>query len=175
MYIHIFISVFLGLFGLTRRNGPFNVALQEAIRKRARFGKAHLVSSAMDAPKEVIFVFLTFFSSFIKSEFETIFQTATLEYEEYENHQYIANNNNLGVVRTFQDKIYVSVPRWRNGVPFTLNTLQDTKLRAFPDTASNKIDDCEALQNVVAIGNVQLYFNSKTILTNLNCHQAVIN
>ena len=98
----------------------------------------------MDAPKEVIFVFLTFFSSFIKSELETIFQTATLEYEEYENHQYIANNNNLGVVRTFQDKIYVSVPRWRNGVPFTLNTLQDTKLRAFPDTASNKIDDCEA-------------------------------
>lgn len=119
----------------------------------------------MDAPKEVIFVFLTFFSSFIKSELETIFQTATLEYEDYKNHQYIADNNNLGVVRTFQDKIYVSVPRWRNGVPFTLNTLQDTKLRAFPDTASNKIDDCEALQNVVTIGNVQLYFNSKTILT----------
>ena len=119
----------------------------------------------MDAPKEVIFVFLTFFSSFIKSELETIFQTATLEYEDYENHQYIADNNNLGVVRTFQDKIYVSVPRWRNGVPFTLNTLQDTKLRAFPDTASNKIDDCEALQNVVTIGNVQLYFKSKTILT----------
>ena len=119
----------------------------------------------MDAPKEVIFVLLAFFSSFIKSELETIFQTATLEYEDYENHQYIADNNNLGVVRTFQDKIYVSVPRWRNGVPFTLNTLQDTKLRAFSDTASNKIDDCEALQNVVTIGNVQLYFNSKTILT----------
>ena len=106
----------------------------------------------MDALRKVIFLFLTFFSSLIKSDLETIFQGATLEYQDYENHQYIAENNNLGVVRVFQGKIYVSVPRWRNGVPSTLNILQDAKLRAFPNKASNKIDNCEGLQNVVAIG-----------------------
>ena len=106
----------------------------------------------MDARRKVIFLFLTFFSSLIKSDLETIFQGATLEYQDYENHQYIAENNNLGVVRVFQGKIYVSVPRWRNGVPSTLNILQDAKLRAFPNKVSNKIDNCEGLQNVVAIG-----------------------
>ena len=125
--------------------------MPEVIRKRGRKRESPF-SKLNGRPKESYLFVPHIFLSLIKSDLETIFQGATLEYQDYENHQYIAENNNLGVVRVFQGKIYVSVPRWRNGVPSTLNILQDAKLRAFPNKVSNKIDNCEGLQNVVAIG-----------------------
>ena len=81
---------------------------------------------------------------------ETLFEWSKLEYvEEYDN--YITENNILGNVRWHKDVFYVCVPRWRNGVPATLNTVDasTSKLRPFPNLASNKVGQCEtALQNV---------------------------
>ena len=51
-----------------------------------------------------------------------IFQWSKLEYmEDYDN--YIAENNILGNVRNYKDKFFICIPRWRDGVPATLNTL----------------------------------------------------
>ena len=41
--------------------------------------------------------------------------------EDYDN--YIAENNILGNVRNYKDKFFICIPRWRDGVPATLNTL----------------------------------------------------
>ena len=58
--------------------------------------------------------------------------------EDYDD--YNAENNILGNVRSFKDTFYICIPRWRDGVPATLNTLEksDTKLRPFPSLVANQ-------------------------------------
>ena len=79
-----------------------------------------------------------------------------MEYtEDYED--YIAENNILGNVRSHNDQLYICIPRWRNGVPATLNKLANlsdgsSKLTPFPSLEANKVGNChKALQNVAAI------------------------
>ena len=59
----------------------------------------------------------------------------------------------------------MAVPRWRDGVPSTLNTISVTiskkaqrnekrlapKLKPFPNLAANIVGDCKAMQNVAAL------------------------
>ncbi len=57
---------------------------------------------------------------------ETLYEWSNLEYiEDYED--YIMENNVLGNVRNYKNDFYVCVPRWRNGVPATLNILASSR------------------------------------------------
>ena len=68
-------------------------------------------------------------------------------------------------MRHYDSTLYVAVPRWRDGVPSTLNTISVTiskkaqrnekrlapKLKPFPNLAANIVGDCKAMQNVAAL------------------------
>lgn len=99
-----------------------------------------------------LFIILSAFGNvIIANTIETLYQWSTLEYiEDYNG--YIPSENILGNVRSFRGDFYICVPRWRDGVPSTLNVLQGQKLRPFPDLQSNEVGNCEkGLQNVAAL------------------------
>jgi hypothetical protein len=103
-------------------------------------------------------IFLLCLTSSAQGEFETLIEWQRLEFTEFDD--YVVENNIIGNVRVYGDEAFVTVPRWRNGVPSTLNSLNlahlnnvlsPPKLRPFPDLPSNRVGNCNALQNVAAI------------------------
>ena len=107
----------------------------------------------------------TTFSETLK--IETLFSWDVLKFDLKQNQQtarkikYVEKNNILGNVRLYKDTIYVSVPRYLEGVPATLNTIKTSKrkindasspiLHPFPSLEDNLIGDCTSLQNVLAL------------------------
>lgn len=89
----------------------------------------------------------------VKSEpsLQTLHQWSQLTYDQdYDNFK--PENNILGNVRSYKSNLYVSVPRWRDGVPSTLNVLQENgKLRPFPNLDLNQVGPCQNLQNVASL------------------------
>ena len=72
-----------------------------------------------------------------------------------DNGDYIVENNIITGIKLYKDHVYVTVPRWRHGVPSTLNRVVDLPavgdgpvLEPFPDWDSNTIGDCNAFQYV---------------------------
>ncbi|XP_069111229.1 protein yellow-like [Argopecten irradians] len=69
-----------------------------------------------------------------------------------ESGEYIPNNNIIVGTKTYGDEVYVTVPRWRLGVPSTLNRVVvkngSSVLQAFPSWEMQTIGDCRALQYV---------------------------
>lgn len=64
---------------------------------------------------------------------------------------YIVENNLIAGLKVFEDTVYVTVPRWKDGVPSSLNTLIQTSegdfiMRPFPSWEMNKKGDCNAVQ-----------------------------
>jgi hypothetical protein len=109
---------------------------------------------------------------------ETILSWNKLEFDLNVNEQqkkdsikYIHENNLLGNVRKYNNFFYISVPRYQDGVPATLNIVEQSieqkvgvddnnmnkkvtnspKLRPFPSLKENLIGDCTSLQNVFAL------------------------
>ncbi|XP_060086134.1 protein yellow-like [Ylistrum balloti] len=68
------------------------------------------------------------------------------------NEEYIVNNNIISGMKVYDGNVYVTVPRWRRGVPSTLNKIVasngESILQAFPSWEMQKIGDCRALQYV---------------------------
>lgn len=76
-----------------------------------------------------------------------------------EHFEYIATNNYLATVKFWKDKMYLTIPRWKDGVPVTLGVTSATpvknetapKLKPFPDDDMQKLDNCYAFQLVNSI------------------------
>ena len=83
-------------------------------------------------------------------------------------YQYIPSNNMITGIKLWKGKMYVSIPRWKNGVPVTLAVtpaqpesadyfgpdglmsinITDPKLNPYPNWEMQELGDCNALQFV---------------------------
>lgn len=71
---------------------------------------------------------------------------------------YIAANNFVTSVKFWKDKMYLTLPRWKDGVPVTLGVTSAEpvnstapKLEAFPNWSMQKLGDCWAFQLVHSV------------------------
>ncbi|KAJ1526935.1 hypothetical protein ONE63_008483 [Megalurothrips usitatus] len=70
--------------------------------------------------------------------------------------QYIPDNNALAGVKVWRDRMFLSVPRWKEGVPATLASVpaqprggsNAPRLEPFPGWEWQELGNCSALQNV---------------------------
>ncbi|XP_044745226.1 protein yellow-like [Coccinella septempunctata] len=101
----------------------------------------------------------------VKRDFEVIHEWQYLNYTwptfwtynyALSNFQYIPENNAPTGIKIYGGKIFLSVPRFRPGIPVTLayvsmideGTRSNERLRPFPNWELNINKDCEALQSV---------------------------
>lgn len=97
--------------------------------------------------------------------FQVVFQWNTIDViwpsEEKQNYatehgDYISANNFIAGIKFWKGKMYLTVPRWKNGVPVTLGVTSATvvngntapKLEAFPNWDMQEVGDCNAFQLV---------------------------
>lgn len=97
--------------------------------------------------------------------FQVVFQWNTIDViwpsEEKQNYatehgDYIPANNFIAGIKFWKGKMYLTVPRWKSGVPVTLGVTSATvvngntapKLEAFPNWDMQEIGDCKAFQLV---------------------------
>lgn len=97
--------------------------------------------------------------------FQVVFQWNTIDViwpsEEKQNYatehgDYIPANNFIAGVKFWKGKMYLTVPRWKSGVPVTLGVTSATvvngntapKLEAFPNWDMQEVGDCNAFQLV---------------------------
>ena len=69
------------------------------------------------------------------------------------NGSFIVQNNLMAGIKVFKGRVFVTVPRWRDGVPSTLNEVVQSDVRGhvlkpFPDWSWQTIGDCDVLQYV---------------------------
>lgn len=77
-------------------------------------------------------------------------------YHAVKDENYVEKNNVLSGIKHWKDNMYLTIPRWRSGVPVTLATTpsepvdKDTapKLQPYPSWDMQKIGDCSAFQFV---------------------------
>ena len=66
---------------------------------------------------------------------------------------YVPHNNVLAGIKIYKNTTYVTVPRWKHGVPSTLNkvvwhTGHDPRLQPFPSWKMQELGNCDSLQYV---------------------------
>ncbi|EZA61730.1 hypothetical protein DMN91_004410 [Ooceraea biroi] len=100
--------------------------------------------------------------------FQVIFEWKTIDFEWPSDEQrqyallrgdYVPANNFPSTVKFWKDKMYITLPRWKDGVPVTLavtsakpiNSTTAPKLEAFPSWGKQKLGDCSAFQLVHSI------------------------
>ncbi|KAK2576270.1 hypothetical protein KPH14_005636 [Odynerus spinipes] len=103
--------------------------------------------------------------SWCHEPFQVIFQWNTIdviwpseEIRQYaiRKREYVPANNFIAGAKFWKGKMYLTVPRWREGVPITLGVTSATpvkgdtapKLEAFPNWSMQKVGDCNAFQSV---------------------------
>jgi len=109
------------------------------------------------------------------SSYETVFAWKQLDFsfpDQWNQSAFISENNIIAGVKIHQDKMFLTVPRWRHGVPATLNFVHipaqnqsdnytrdwaednlptSPKLQAYPSWAMQTIGNCSAFQYVQSI------------------------
>lgn len=77
------------------------------------------------------------------------------QYSRYtQNNEYIPKNNFMGSMKTYNDKFYLGLQKFRNGTPISLASFpadgpsENPLLTPFPDWSSNTADNCSSFQNV---------------------------
>lgn len=61
---------------------------------------------------------------------------------------YIPANNEINGISVYKDKIYLTIPRTKNGVLSTVGILTEHSIQPYPSSAMNIVGDCNALQSV---------------------------
>lgn len=94
---------------------------------------------------------------------EVIYEWVSLEYDwpndggamrsKYEAQGlYVPHNNVLAGIKIYKNTTYVTVPRWKHGVPSTLNKIvhtgHDSRLQPFPSWKMQELGNCDSLQYV---------------------------
>ncbi|XP_063706289.1 protein yellow-like [Culicoides brevitarsis] len=102
-----------------------------------------------------IFTIITWNHAFCFAKFDEVFSWTELDWNIPENikqsDQYIPRNGLPVGIERWNDKLFVSVPRWRNGVPATLNYIDlnlnptgfGVPLVPYPSLANNIAGDCD--------------------------------
>lgn len=82
--------------------------------------------------------------------------------------EYVPQNNIVSVIKIYENRMWITTPRYFRGVPVTLNTIpynnpyhwwdpfhllrnESPKLQPFPSYEMNKLGDCKSLQLVSAL------------------------
>lgn len=79
--------------------------------------------------------------------------------ESLDNGTYIPKNNFLRRLRLWRDKMFVTIPRWKSGIPVTLaeiradsaNGSSSPPLSAYPSWSLQQLNNCSALQSVHSV------------------------
>lgn len=110
----------------------------------------------------VLYIFSFVFYVSCTYNAEIVYQLLSVDYLWNDNSQrqaainsgeYVIENNIITGIKVAGSDVYVTVPRWRYGVPATLNVLVtnvagSTVLKPFPSWGMNQIGNCSALQYV---------------------------
>ncbi|XP_013402905.1 uncharacterized protein LOC106168417 [Lingula anatina] len=117
-------------------------------------------------PKMTIFYFLVlFYMSVCPSEGNTlaelVYSWVTIDYDWPSNttraaalasEEFIPEHNSISGIKFYKGEIYITIPRWKLGVPSSLNKLVTRGGRSvfqpYPSWAQNEIYNCSALQYV---------------------------
>ncbi|XP_058794953.1 protein yellow-like [Phymastichus coffea] len=81
-------------------------------------------------------------------------QSANVYEQAVSDKSYIPENNIISGIKVNRDRVYLTLPRWKNGVPATLVSIARTTeqktplLEPYPNWDMQKLDDCSALQYV---------------------------
>lgn len=87
---------------------------------------------------------------------DVVWPTEELQHFAVSHGDYIPANNFVSGIKFWKGKMYLTVPRWKEGVPVTLGVTSATpvnrvtapKLEAFPNWEMQKVGDCSAFQLV---------------------------
>ncbi|XP_071107774.1 protein yellow-like [Haliotis cracherodii] len=75
---------------------------------------------------------------------------SSVKQEFIKNGSFIITNNIIAGIKIYNESVYVTVPRWRKGVPSTLNVVVEKDgeaiLRPFPSWSMQTVGDCSAIQ-----------------------------
>ncbi|XP_014211358.1 protein yellow-like [Copidosoma floridanum] len=90
------------------------------------------------------------------------------------NQSYIVENNSISGIKVWKDRIYLTIPRWKKGIPVTLASIPVASgpsplLEPYPDWEMQKLDDCLSFQFVLGveidpIGRMWIIDNGRTEL-----------
>ncbi|XP_043280638.1 protein yellow-like [Venturia canescens] len=115
--------------------------------KLALFGLVVVSCRALDDRFQEIFRWNTI---------DVVWPSEEAQTKAYDRNEYIPENNPIAGIKVWKDKMFLTVPRWKEGVPVTLGVtsaipvrgVYAPKLEAYPNWDMQTVGDCRAFQFV---------------------------